>query len=52
MSNSFNIPNKEFIGLYRFPKNLVQTLIEELEPHLPPRVKATAIPNAIKVRKI
>lgn len=51
ISDPFLIPEKEFIGLYRLSKLLVQNLIEELEPHLPPRERTTAIPNYIKVRK-
>lgn len=50
MYNPFNIPEKEFMGLYRLTKHLTQILVEELEPYLPLRERAVAIPNYIKVK--
>lgn len=45
----FAIPEKEFMGMYRLPQYMAQALIQELEPYLPQRVRARAIPNHVKV---
>jgi hypothetical protein len=52
MLDPFALPEKQFMGLYRLTGNMTRALIEALEPHLPPRSNALAIPNELRVKKI
>lgn len=50
-SNPFQIPDNIFKGLYRLPKVLAMNLIDELEPFLHDPIRATSVPNHLKVCK-
>ncbi|XP_018406824.1 PREDICTED: putative nuclease HARBI1 [Cyphomyrmex costatus] len=49
MLDPFALPEQQFIGMYRLSRNMTRTLVQELEPHLPPQKNALAIPNELKV---
>ncbi|XP_032664673.1 uncharacterized protein LOC116841142 [Odontomachus brunneus] len=49
MLDPFDLPENEFIGLYRLSRNMVRALIAALEPHLPLRRKVIGIPNELKI---
>ncbi|KYN16957.1 hypothetical protein ALC57_10780 [Trachymyrmex cornetzi] len=49
MLDPFDLPETQFVGMYRLTRNMTRALIEELEPHLPIKKSALAIPNELKI---
>ncbi|CAL1683331.1 unnamed protein product [Lasius platythorax] len=49
MSDSFVLPEREFIGMYCLTKDLARALIEQLEPYLPVRRRSIGIPIELRV---